>query len=204
MASITIQDSGRGPVYSFGSVNWHSPDRAIGFGEEPIRNLMLGLSKVHTAISADTFPERVPEKLFDRMGGNVAAVTRMAIEDGRGEARAAQEADGRIMEPARPVDPALAADVWGAYRSMDPGARANAIEQADLTDLTALVGFGNRVPLDPQMWARAVERYRVENWIVKANYAANHPAAVTIEQPLATAPTSTLRAALRAITWTRR
>ncbi len=185
---LIVQDSGRGPVYLLGSVSWYSPDGAPGFGSDAIRNALSGTAKTQADLAADMLPERVPARLFALVGGNVLAITRGAIDAGRAEARAAQEADSRMMEPAMPVDPSLAADIWSGYRSMDNGARAASIGQADLTDLTALVTFGNRVPLDETMWQMAVERYRVENWIDRVSLAASHPSEVSMDHILAIGP----------------
>lgn len=125
----TVQESGQGPVFLKGSAPFHSPDQAIGFGSEALRNSLFGVIRTETALAADMLPERLPRRLFDMFGGNVLSVTRNAIDAARAEARAAQEADGRMMEPAIPVDPSLAADIWSGYRSMDPGARAASIGQ---------------------------------------------------------------------------
>lgn len=185
---MTIQDSGRGPVYLIGNASWHSPDEAPGFGSDAIRNVLAGTAKTQSNLSADMLPERVPARLFDLVGGNVIATVRGAIDAARAEARAAREADSRMMEPAMPVDPSLAADIWSGFRLMASAARAASIARADLTDLTALVSFGNRVPLDDNLWHTAVERYRVENWIDKVSLAASHPSEVSLDRILTIGP----------------
>ena len=183
--AIISQDTPHGPRWAYGTLGFISFDGAPGTGGEPLRNALTVLQERHTDALANLLPERVPEHLQRTVGSMVYTATGEVLALATGEARAAREADLRWLEPARPVELALAADTWNAYRAMDDAGRTWALDSADLTDLTALVAHGNRVPLVDTIWNRAVERYREENWLVVQNLAAQHPATATIERPLA-------------------
>lgn len=109
---------------------------------------------------------------------------RDAINAGLSEARAAEIADRKTMQPTEPVDAAFAADVWSMYRPLQSEGRFRAIAAADLAELTAIHQFGNRIPLTPDEAAVARDRFVLENWLVDMNVAARHPAVSSVDQPL--------------------
>lgn len=186
---ITYQDTPIGPRWSYGTVGFISPDEAAGFGRNELRSALTGLQAVHNAAAKRLQPDHVAEHVREQSwGGVVRGATRDSFNAALAEAREAREADLRHMEPARPVEAELARDTWAAYRSMDRAARARAIEFADLSELTALHQYGNRVPLAPEEADLALPRYRLENRLAKDNVAARHPAVATVDDPLVIGP----------------
>lgn len=183
---IIAHNTPLGPRWSYGALGFVSIDGAPGTGSEQTRNALELLRERHTDAAANLLPERVADHLRLTVGTTVLRAIGAAIEDGTAEARAAREAGLRMMQPAQPVDMALAADEWRAFRGMDQAGQAFAIENGDLTRLTALVAHGNRVPLSEPLWAIAVDKYRVENWLVAANLGADNPAQADFAHPLAT------------------
>lgn len=186
---ITRQDTPIGPRLSYGTIGFISPEGAAGFGDNGLRSGLTGLQAVHNAARDRLQPDHVAEHVREQSwGGVVRGAARDSFNAALAEARDAREADLRHMEPARPVEPELARDVWSAYRSMDRAARARAIELADLSELTALHQYGNRVPLAPEEADLARTRYRLENRLAKDNVAARHPAVATVDNPLVIGP----------------
>lgn len=185
MKVITIAKHSEGPVFGFGSVHFHAHS-AGSFGAPEFVSRLTGLAAVYEATAAQYQEHLIVDHVREQTwAGVVRGGARDAFNAALSEARAAKAADLEHEEPARPVDPAFAADVWATYRATDDAGRARGIEAADLEELTALHQFGNRAPLAPALWDEATRRYRVENRLVKDSVAARHPAVATVDQPLA-------------------
>lgn len=189
MNEITYQQTPVGPRWAIGTIGFISLDNAPGFNDPELRSRLTGLTAVYNAESQRLQPDHVAPAVREAAwSGVVRGGARKAFDAGLAFARDAREADLRRLEPAQPVDAAFAKDVWESYRAMDREGRMRAFEAADLSELTALHQYGNRVPLSPEEAAPALARYRVENLMVAQNVAAGHPAVATVETPLVIGP----------------
>lgn len=186
--AIIENNTGRGPIFQFGSAAFHSPDGSPGLGSDPLRNVMRRLAALYAGYALDLKPEVLPVRLLEVEGGPVLAAARTAIETERTEARTATEAEATFRNSVLTVDPAIMAYTWGTFTAMDRAAAAKAVETADLETLTALVSRGNKAGLPDQVYERAVERYRMLNWVERQQLAARHPLQPTPERILATGP----------------
>jgi len=186
--AINIDDSGRGPVFRFGTAAFHSADGLVGLGSDALRNSLTRLAALYAGYAADLKPEVLPTRLLEIEGGPIIAAARTAIEAERAEARTATEAEANFRNPVLTVDPAVMVYHWQRFTAMDRAAAAKAIQAADLEALTALVSRGNKAGLPDQVYEHAVERYRVLNWVERQQLAARHPLQPTPERILATGP----------------
>jgi hypothetical protein len=186
--AIIESDSPRGPVFQFGSQAFLSANDMPGFGGDPLRNGMRRLAAQHRMVAENYKEERQAEILFDMEGVAMAATARAAIDVARDEARTAMAADATFRAPVLTVDPAIIAFLWTRYGSLDRAAAAKAIEAADLETLTALTAHGNKAALDPVVYERAVERFKVLNWVERQKLAAKHPLTPSADRILATGP----------------
>lgn len=185
MNLITIADRDDGPVFGFNSVHFHArSDGPFGSTEQVSR--LTGLAAVYEATSKRFQEHLVVEHVRETTWNDIVrGASRLTFNAALAEARAAQEAGARHMEPALAVDPMRAAEIRSGYRAVDAAGKASLLAGADLEALTAVVADGNPVPLDPTLHADAVRRYRVENRLVKEGVAAHHPAKPTVDNPLA-------------------
>ena len=133
-------------------------------------------------------PERIPGRLLEVEGPAFSRAAGDAIDAARLAKSEAIEADARLMEPARPTDPAIAVEHRNTVRALDIGDQARWVEQADLDSLTAVVDGGNRAFLGPETYERARERFWAENWIARHNAHSDHAAAPSTDTVLATGP----------------
>ena len=188
-AEITQHTTPLGPRWAKGSAGFISPDGATGFDSDELRSRLTGLATIYNTQAARLQPEHVaPTVREESWSATVRGAARNAFNAALTEARAARAADLGHLEPARPVDPAVAIDVAQAFRAMSRADRARAINEAALEELTALHQYGHQVPLLPEESARVLARYRVENRLVAQNAAARHPATPTVEHPLVIGP----------------
>lgn len=188
MKVITIAKHSDGPVFGFGSVHFHAHS-ASAFGTPEFVSRLTGLAAVYEATAAQYQEHLIVDHVREKTWNDIVrGASRIAFNAALAEARDAKAADLAHLEPARPLDPAFAADIWATYRAADPAGRARAIAAADLDELTALHQYGNRVPLEPELWDETTRRYRVENRLVKDSVAARHPAVATVDKPLAIGP----------------
>lgn len=185
---IQTQDSGRGPVFQNGSHAWHSPDGAIGFGDDPIRNALTRLAVQEAAFAAELKPELVYERLWQAEGGMIRAGWRGAHSAASDEATAAARADLTFRTPVEPVDPAIAAWVWSRWSSMDAGSQGKALVAANLVTTTALTAWGNQAGLNDQLFDAATARFRELNWLRKAHLEAVNPRQPSLERIVVTGP----------------
>lgn len=188
MSEITVHPTPIGLRYLYAGTAVILRDDLPGIGGDVLAAMMSTLKEVHDEAAATFRPEKVADVARERMGPRAFAATRHAFDEAKAYDRAANEADARIMVPAEPVAPEVAVEARQALRSLDRAGQAQAVNQADLVDLTALVATGNRIPLEAGIWDRAVERYREENVLVQMSLPAQHPATATVERPLATGP----------------
>jgi hypothetical protein len=188
MSEITVHPTPVGLRYLYAGTAVILRDDLPGIGGNTLADMMGRLKEVHDEAVASYRPEKVPEVARERMGPRAFAATGHAFDEAKAYHRAANEADARIMTPVEPVAPEVAVEARQGLRSLDRAGQAQAVNQADLIDLTALVASGNRVPLEGPVWDRAVERFREENVMLQMSLPAQHPAIATVERPLATGP----------------
>ncbi|GMN12429.1 hypothetical protein [Altererythrobacter sp. MTPC7] len=186
MAQVTRQETPRGPVYSYAAASFHSPDEMPGLGSPTLRSNFDNLVKREAELHGDYLEDRIPAMRREGMGPTIYRAAGQAIDDARDEASRAIAADLRAKEPAIEIDAAEAVEIRSAVRSMDPGQQARFIQDATLPELIAIVGTGNKVPMQPDMFDLAMQRYMVENHIERAAIAASNPAQPTLDRIIAT------------------
>ncbi len=188
MASITEVQDDRGSVFQYGSAVFHSPNDMPGLGGEPLRAGLRSTASIQAQLAADMLPDRLPARLMEIAGPATFSAAGDAINIARRAASDAIAADARLMEPAHPVDPAVAVEHRTTVRALKADDQHRWIEQANLEGLTAIVDGGNRTFLRPELWEAAVERFWIENWITRHNAQAGHPAEPSLDTVLAIGP----------------
>ena len=184
MKSITVQRSDHGSIYAYGSAAFHA--QGVGFGDPALTDQLDLLPATHAATMERFQESRVGEELREQMWRPVVTIAaHNAFNTALAEKRDAARAGAEHENPARPISDAFAGEVWSTFRSADKAGQARLIQEADLSDLTALRHLGNRVPLDPVLWDEVTRRYRIENRLVASGIAAQFPAVPTLDHPLA-------------------
>lgn len=185
-ARINESDTGRGINWTYGSQSFHSTNGMPGFGDDALRGGIRRFAARHADVVANYKEDRQGAILEEMELIPIAATARAAINAATDEARRVAEADTRFRAPFLTVDPAVAVFHWTRFAAMDRAASARAVEVADLEALTAIAMPGNRAGLDPATFERAVERFRVLNWIQRQQIPAKHPARPSADRIIAT------------------